>query len=87
MKRMARTNILGVHLVEGAGRWVQQEQPEEASKLLIRFLQRARSDGQRSLLSGRDLARFLRLVQIREVLPAPSPILVDTCGWLKCVYG
>jgi pimeloyl-ACP methyl ester carboxylesterase len=30
----------GVQLVEGAGHWVQQEQPEETSRLLIDFLQR-----------------------------------------------
>jgi len=28
----------GVHLVEGAGHWVQQEQPEEVSRLLLQFL-------------------------------------------------
>jgi pimeloyl-ACP methyl ester carboxylesterase len=30
--------MLGTHLVEGAGHWVQREQPEEVSKLLIQFL-------------------------------------------------
>jgi len=39
MKKTACTNMLGVHLVEGAGHWVQQERPEEVSKLLIKFLQ------------------------------------------------
>jgi pimeloyl-ACP methyl ester carboxylesterase len=28
----------GVHLVEGAGHWVQQEQPAEVSRLLLQFL-------------------------------------------------
>jgi pimeloyl-ACP methyl ester carboxylesterase len=28
-----------VHLVDGAGHWVQQEQPAAVSKLLIQFLQ------------------------------------------------
>lgn len=36
--------MLGCHLVDGAGHWVQQEQPETVSKLLIRFLQQAQSD-------------------------------------------
>jgi pimeloyl-ACP methyl ester carboxylesterase len=39
MQKTACTNMRGVHLVDGAGHWVQQEQPEEVSKLLIRFLQ------------------------------------------------
>ena len=30
----------GCHLVEGAGHWVQQEQPERTSALLIAFLRR-----------------------------------------------
>jgi pimeloyl-ACP methyl ester carboxylesterase len=30
--------MTGVHLVEGAGHWVQQEQPEEMSRLLLQFL-------------------------------------------------
>jgi pimeloyl-ACP methyl ester carboxylesterase len=33
------THMLGTHLVDGAGHWVQQEQPEAVSKLLIQFLQ------------------------------------------------
>jgi pimeloyl-ACP methyl ester carboxylesterase len=32
------TQMRGVHLVEGAGHWVQQEQPEAVSALLVRFL-------------------------------------------------
>jgi pimeloyl-ACP methyl ester carboxylesterase len=34
----ACTRLLGTHLVDGAGHWVQQEQPEEVNKLLIAFL-------------------------------------------------
>ena len=30
--------MLGCHLVDGAGHWVQQEQPQEVSKLLLDFL-------------------------------------------------
>jgi len=32
------TNMTGVHLLEGAGHWVQQEQPEAVSRLLVDFL-------------------------------------------------
>jgi pimeloyl-ACP methyl ester carboxylesterase len=30
--------MTGFHLVPGSGHWVQQEQPEEVSQLLIGFL-------------------------------------------------
>jgi pimeloyl-ACP methyl ester carboxylesterase len=30
--------MVGVHLVDGAGHWVQQEQPERVSALLMQFL-------------------------------------------------
>ncbi|HYL36281.1 MAG TPA: alpha/beta hydrolase [Bryobacteraceae bacterium] len=38
MRTTACTKMVGFHLVEGAGHWVQQEQPEEVSRLLIEFL-------------------------------------------------
>ena len=38
MKDNACTQLLGIHFVDGAGHWVQQEQPERVSKLLIEFL-------------------------------------------------
>jgi pimeloyl-ACP methyl ester carboxylesterase len=38
MRTTACTRMVGLHLVEGAGHWVQQEQPEQVSKLLIQFL-------------------------------------------------
>lgn len=38
MRTKACTNMRGFHLVEGAGHWVQQEQPDEVSRLLIAFL-------------------------------------------------
>lgn len=41
MQESACTNMLGVHLVEGVGHWVQQERPEQASRLLIQFLEQA----------------------------------------------
>ena len=38
MRNQACTKMTGFHLVEGAGHWVQQEQPEQVSRLLIEFL-------------------------------------------------
>jgi pimeloyl-ACP methyl ester carboxylesterase len=38
MRKEACTRILGCHLVEGAGHWVQQEQPESVVDLLLDFL-------------------------------------------------
>lgn len=43
MQTSACSQMLGVHLVDGAGHWVQQEQPEEVNKLLIAFLRAADS--------------------------------------------
>jgi pimeloyl-ACP methyl ester carboxylesterase len=43
MQAAACTKMLGCHLVEGAGHWVQQEQPEATSRLLLQFLDQARS--------------------------------------------
>jgi pimeloyl-ACP methyl ester carboxylesterase len=31
--------MLGAHLVDNAGHWVQQEQPEQVNRLLLQFLQ------------------------------------------------
>jgi pimeloyl-ACP methyl ester carboxylesterase len=39
MQESACTRMLGCHLIDGAGHWVQQEQPERVSALLIEFLQ------------------------------------------------
>ena len=38
MQSNASTLWRGTHLIEGAGHWVQQEQPEEAGRLLLEFL-------------------------------------------------
>ena len=40
--RNACTKLSGIHFVEGAGHWVQQEQPAEVSRLLLEFLPRQR---------------------------------------------
>jgi len=40
MQQKACTRMLGCHLIESAGHWVQQEQPERVSELLIDFLGR-----------------------------------------------
>jgi pimeloyl-ACP methyl ester carboxylesterase len=42
MEKSACTRMQGVHLIEGAGHWVQQEQPAEVSRLILQFL---RSNG------------------------------------------
>jgi pimeloyl-ACP methyl ester carboxylesterase len=39
MQNSACTQMLGCHLVDGAGHWVQQEQPEKVSRLLVQFLE------------------------------------------------
>jgi pimeloyl-ACP methyl ester carboxylesterase len=41
MQNTACTQMLGAHLIDGAGHWLEQEQPEQVSKLLIQFLQDA----------------------------------------------
>jgi pimeloyl-ACP methyl ester carboxylesterase len=38
MQEKACTRMVGCHLVEGAGHWVQQEQPEAVARLLLQFL-------------------------------------------------
>ncbi len=41
MRRQACTNMSQVHLIDGAGHWVQQEQPAEVSRLLVAHLRRS----------------------------------------------
>jgi pimeloyl-ACP methyl ester carboxylesterase len=41
MQQRACTQMRGCHLIDGAGHWVQQEQPERVSETLIRFLDAA----------------------------------------------
>jgi pimeloyl-ACP methyl ester carboxylesterase len=41
MQAGACTRLQGVHLVDGAGHWVQQEQPEVVNRLLLAFLRSA----------------------------------------------
>jgi pimeloyl-ACP methyl ester carboxylesterase len=38
METLACTQWRGAHLVDGAGHWVQQEQPEEVRRLLLQFI-------------------------------------------------
>jgi pimeloyl-ACP methyl ester carboxylesterase len=41
MQSTACTRMLGVHLVDGAGHWVQQEQPAQVTRLLLQFLKQS----------------------------------------------
>jgi pimeloyl-ACP methyl ester carboxylesterase len=41
MQNSACSRMLGCHLVDGAGHWVQQEQPDEVNRLLLQFLKSA----------------------------------------------
>ena len=38
MQTSACSRMFGCHLVEGAGHWVQQEQPDQVNRLLLQFL-------------------------------------------------
>jgi pimeloyl-ACP methyl ester carboxylesterase len=41
MQSTACTHMIGCHLVDGAGHWVQQEQAEQVSHVLLQFLKQA----------------------------------------------
>ena len=43
MQKTACTRFWGAHLVEGAGHWVQQEQPEKTAALILQFLKETRT--------------------------------------------
>jgi pimeloyl-ACP methyl ester carboxylesterase len=43
MQATACSRMLGCHLIDGAGHWVQQEQPAEVSRLLLAFLRASRA--------------------------------------------
>ena len=43
MRKTACTRMIGVHFVDGAGHWVQQEQAEATTKLLLGFLREIKS--------------------------------------------
>ena len=38
METKATADYRGTHLIDGAGHWVQQEQPEEVVNLVLEFL-------------------------------------------------
>jgi pimeloyl-ACP methyl ester carboxylesterase len=40
MQGTACTDMVGCHLLDGAGHWVQQEQAARVSELLVEFLKR-----------------------------------------------
>lgn len=45
MRTTACTHMAAFHLMDGAGHWVQQEQPEQVSTLLVDFLRKYASAG------------------------------------------
>jgi pimeloyl-ACP methyl ester carboxylesterase len=45
MQRGACRHLLGVHLINGAGHSLVEEQPEQVNRLLIEFLRRAKQVG------------------------------------------
>jgi pimeloyl-ACP methyl ester carboxylesterase len=38
MQKSVCTKMKEIHLIDGAGHWVQQEQPDEVNRLLLQFL-------------------------------------------------
>src|SRR5262245_19416326 len=48
MRSSACSHMVGFHLLDGAGHWVQQEQPEQVSTLLVDFLRKYASAGAKS---------------------------------------
>ena len=52
MQSKALTNMIGCHLVDGAGHWVQQEQPAEVSRLLVQFLLAAKANAKAKANQG-----------------------------------
>jgi pimeloyl-ACP methyl ester carboxylesterase len=47
MQTSACTQMVGFHLVEGAGHWVQQEQPEKVTELFLAFLRHPSQAGRK----------------------------------------
>jgi pimeloyl-ACP methyl ester carboxylesterase len=47
MRDRVCTRMQGIHLIDGAGHWVQQEQPEKLNELLVQFLERSAATGSR----------------------------------------
>ena len=45
MQARVCARMIGCHLVDGAGHWVQQEQPDDVSRLLLAFLDKVKSPG------------------------------------------
>ena len=45
MQKTACTKFVGAHLIDGAGHWVQQEQPERVAALVVEFLRQSRIPG------------------------------------------
>jgi pimeloyl-ACP methyl ester carboxylesterase len=52
MQQTACTAMIGCHLVDGAGHWVQQEQPEQVGHLLSQFVKRAKEAESAKFITG-----------------------------------
>jgi len=63
MQSAACTQMRGVHLIDGAGHWVEQEQPEEVSRLLVRFLRRMPTTSPGATIRARSMV----------IEPGPQP--------------
>jgi pimeloyl-ACP methyl ester carboxylesterase len=48
MQNTACTRMFGAHLIDGAGHWLEQEQPEQVTRLLLQFLQDASAFNQKN---------------------------------------
>ena len=63
--------MVGFHLVDGAGHWVQQEQPEEVSALLISFLRIMRRLDRARFITRRAVLKFVNYADSLSHLIAP----------------
>jgi pimeloyl-ACP methyl ester carboxylesterase len=52
MQSKACSNMIGCHLVDGAGHWVQQEQPEQVSRLLLQFVKQLAEHDTRQFITS-----------------------------------
>ena len=69
MRKTACTRMVDFHLVDGAGHWVQQEQPGKVTELLTKFLQdQSARDGINGRPAGSKITRSDRDYRTRYLL-------------------